>query len=144
MCFSLSVESKMDDTTVATLAGDHRRLSMVTIFLASMAFLLVATSVAAFIYVTRKGKVLVARRTDVQGMKSLSENVLRKLHLIAVVIIILVELAFFVAVIICCATHSKSKRHILLTSFSSPRSMFAQVRSRRFWQRHWLFYLCWH
>lgn len=126
----------MDDTTVATLAGDHRRLSMVTIFLASMAFLLVATSVAAFIYVTRKGKVLVARRTDVQGMKSLSENVLRKLHLIAVVIIILVELAFFVAVIICCATHSKSKRHILLTSFSSPRSMFAQVRSRRFWQRH--------
>ncbi len=39
-----------------TIAGYNRRLSIMIIFLASLAVLLVATSVAAFVYVTRKGE----------------------------------------------------------------------------------------
>ena len=133
----------MDKTTIATLpGGDHRRLSVVTIFLASMAFLLVATSVAAFIYVTRKGWCFA--RLDEQissATKSISENILRKLHLISVIIIILVELAFFIAVIICCTTHSKSKLHIVLTS--SRSMLFLQIQWRRFWPERSLFSPCW-
>jgi hypothetical protein len=37
------------------------------------------------------------------------EKILRRLHLISIVIIILVELAFLVAVVTCCITQSKSK-----------------------------------
>jgi hypothetical protein len=47
----------IDDTITkaTTVIGYNRRLSIVTICLATMAFLLVITSIAAFIYVTRKG-----------------------------------------------------------------------------------------
>lgn len=38
-----------------------------------------------------------------------SEKILRKLHLIVVAIIILVELAFLIAVVTCCVTQSKGK-----------------------------------
>jgi hypothetical protein len=39
-----------------TIAGYNRRLSIVIILLASLAVLLVVTSIAAFVYVTRKGE----------------------------------------------------------------------------------------
>lgn len=54
---NLFVQSMIDDTiTKATAhASSNQRLSIMTIALASMAFLLVITSVAAFIYITRKG-----------------------------------------------------------------------------------------
>lgn len=39
-----------------TIAGYSRRFSLVILFLASLAVLVVATSVGAFIYVTRKGE----------------------------------------------------------------------------------------
>jgi flagellar basal body-associated protein FliL len=39
-----------------TIDGYNRRISIVIIVLASLAVLLVATSVAAFVYVTRKGE----------------------------------------------------------------------------------------
>ncbi|CAF2137616.1 unnamed protein product [Rotaria magnacalcarata] len=73
-----------------TIGGYNRRLSIVIIVLASLAVLLVVTSVAAFIYVTRK------------------EKVLRKSHLISVIFIILVELAFLIAVVSCCSIQSKN------------------------------------
>ena len=41
--------------------------------------------------------------------RTISEKILRTLHLITVLVIITLELAFFIAVIICCVTHSKSK-----------------------------------
>ncbi|CAF0800740.1 unnamed protein product [Rotaria sp. Silwood1] len=77
-------------TTATTVVTHNRRLSIMTIFLASMAFLLVMTSIAAFIYITRK------------------EKILRKFHLISVLIIILVELIVLIAVVICCITQSRS------------------------------------
>jgi hypothetical protein len=46
----------MIDDTITAMIGYNRRLSSMTIFLASMAFLIVVTAIAAFIYVTRKGK----------------------------------------------------------------------------------------
>ncbi len=53
------VRNMVDNSkTLATTVVDYnRRLSLLTILLASIAFLLVITSVAAFIYVTRKGNV---------------------------------------------------------------------------------------
>jgi hypothetical protein len=45
----------MIDDTITAMIGYNRRLSSMTIFLASMAFLIVVTAIAAFIYVTRKG-----------------------------------------------------------------------------------------
>jgi hypothetical protein len=53
----LFIQSMIDDSiTMATLVfGYNQRLPMVTIILASIAFLLVITSVTAFIYVIRKG-----------------------------------------------------------------------------------------
>ena len=48
-------------TMTQTVVGHNRRLSMVTIILASIAFLLVVTSVVAFIYVTRRGNQLKSR-----------------------------------------------------------------------------------
>ncbi|CAF2511377.1 unnamed protein product [Rotaria sp. Silwood2] len=77
-------------TKATTVVNYNRRLSIVTIFLASMAFLLVMTSVAVFIYITRK------------------EKILRKLHLVSVLIIILVELVILIAVVICCITQSRN------------------------------------
>jgi hypothetical protein len=46
-----------DDPIIPSMTnvGFNRRLSIVIIVLASLAVLLVATSVAAFVYVTRKG-----------------------------------------------------------------------------------------
>ena len=38
-----------------TIAGYDRRVSLVILFLASLAVLVVATSIGAFVYVTRKG-----------------------------------------------------------------------------------------
>jgi hypothetical protein len=46
---------------------------------------------------------------------SVLEKVLRKFHLVSVIIIILVELAFLVAVVSCCSIQSKSKK--LKTSY---------------------------
>ncbi len=52
----LFVQNMVEDSiTMTTIVGHNRRLSMVTILLASIAFLLVITSIAAFIYVFRKG-----------------------------------------------------------------------------------------
>jgi hypothetical protein len=49
---------------------------------------------------------------------SVLEKVLRKSHLISVIIIILVELAFLIAVVSCCSIQSKSKKlHILSSLF---------------------------
>jgi uncharacterized membrane protein len=48
----------MIDDTITAMIGYNRRLSSMTIFLASMAFLIVVTAIAAFIYVTRKGNFL--------------------------------------------------------------------------------------
>ena len=45
-------------TMMTTTVVDHnRRLSILTILLASISFLLVITSITAFIYVSRKGKI---------------------------------------------------------------------------------------
>ena len=49
-------------TMMQTVVGHNRRLSMVTIILATIAFLLVITSVAAFIYVTRRGNQLKSKK----------------------------------------------------------------------------------
>ncbi|CAF3616337.1 unnamed protein product [Rotaria sordida] len=99
----------IDDTltTATTVVSYNRRLSIVTISLASMAFLLVMTSVAAFIYITRK------------------EKILRKLHLISVLIIILVEIVVLIAVIICCMTQSRSTLGQLLAALLILLSLFA-------------------
>lgn len=47
-----------------------------------------------------------------EGKKELSslEKILRRLHLISVVIMILVELGFLIAIIFCCITQTKSNR----------------------------------
>lgn len=89
-----------------TVVDHNRRLSTLIILLASISFLIVLTSITAFIYVTRKGKFDRER----QGiMIDILERILRKLHLIVVVIIILVELAFLTAVVTCCVTQSKGQ-----------------------------------
>ena len=45
-------------TMATTTVVDHnRRLSMLTILLASISFLIVITAITAFIYVTRKGRI---------------------------------------------------------------------------------------
>jgi len=53
----LFIQSMIDDsiTMATTVFGSNRRLPIVTILLALIAFLLVIISVTAFIYVTRKG-----------------------------------------------------------------------------------------
>lgn len=43
--------------TTTAVVDHNRRLSILTILLASISFLLVITSITAFIYVTRKGTI---------------------------------------------------------------------------------------
>ncbi|CAF1462405.1 unnamed protein product [Rotaria sordida] len=90
-----------------TIIGYNRRLSIVIILLASLAVLLVATSVAAFVYVTRR------------------EKVLRKSHLISVIIIIFVELAFLIAVVSCCSIQSKNIQGQILAALLIVLSFLA-------------------
>ncbi|CAF0934634.1 unnamed protein product [Adineta steineri] len=99
----------MDDmvTKATTVANYNRRLSMLTIFLASVAFLIVTTAIAAFIYVSRK------------------EKILRKFHLISVMIIIIIELAFLIAIFICCITQIRSTLGSILAIFLILISLFA-------------------
>ncbi|CAF3687888.1 unnamed protein product [Adineta steineri] len=94
-------------TKATTVANYNRRLSMLTIFLASVAFLIVTTAIAAFIYVSRK------------------EKILRKFHLISVMIIIIIELAFLIAIFICCITQIRSTLGSILAIFLILISLFA-------------------
>ncbi|CAF0857834.1 unnamed protein product [Adineta ricciae] len=96
----------MINDMISTGASYHRRLSILTIFLASMAFLLVVTSVGAFLYVTRK------------------EKILRRLHLISVIIMIIIELGFLVAIIFCCTTQTKNSLGQILAVFLILISLF--------------------
>ncbi|UJR25878.1 hypothetical protein I4U23_007228 [Adineta vaga] len=96
-----------DMISTATTGGSYnRRLSMVTIFLASLAFLLVITSVAAFIYVTRK------------------EKILRRFHLISVIMMTFIELAIFIAIIVCCVLQAKHSLGQILAIFMILMSLF--------------------
>ena len=106
-----------DNTMIPAIAliTYNRRILIVTLFLAFMAFLLVATSIAAFVYVTRKGSPKHSsadvQRNDIFSFLFLrTERILRKCHLISVIMIILVELAFLVAVVSCCIIQSRSKQ----------------------------------
>ncbi|CAF3462770.1 unnamed protein product [Rotaria sp. Silwood1] len=90
-----------------TVISYNRRLSIVIILLTSLAVLLVATSVAAFVYVTRK------------------EKVLRKSHLISVIIIIFVELAFLIAVVSCFSIQSKNLQGQILAALLIVLSFLA-------------------
>ncbi|CAF3760558.1 unnamed protein product [Rotaria socialis] len=87
---------KITPTTAITIY--NQSLSIVTISLASMAFLLVMASVAAFIYITRK------------------EKILRKLHLIFVLMIVLVEIIILIGVIACCITQSRNTLGTILAA----------------------------
>ncbi|CAF1169937.1 unnamed protein product [Adineta ricciae] len=84
-----------------------QRLSLVIIILTSLSVLLVLTSAAAFIYVTRK------------------EKVLRKSHLISVITIILVELAFLIAVVGCCSIRSTNTQGQILAALLIVLSLLA-------------------
>jgi len=108
--FSVNNSIMFDNLIIPSLnnAGYNRRLSIVIIVLASLAVLLVITSIAAFVYVTRKG-FRICKQTIEHCVCVLLEKLLRRSHLASIIAIILIELAFLIAIITCCIIQSKSK-----------------------------------